>query len=239
LNAYSLIAYVDNSTTPTGEQPLTGSASSGIATAVGTFPVKFVATGTGGTVESTVTLNIIPVPSPTPTPTPTPTPSRSPPASPAPACVINVTLSGGGTIVAKNACAQDNNLITVTVNFSRPVSTLNNDTTLTSSIGSCLPGGKAISVKNTNFNDGTAAMTFSYTRLVGTSEVSGSGPYYLAGPYAVGTSSWQYIFGAGGNTTKGTYRVRTNLGGRASVPGQCQDGKAFNPSSNYISIVVQ
>jgi hypothetical protein len=81
-------------------------------------------------------------------------------------------------------------------------------------------------------------MTFQITRVVNGVEVAGSGPYVLAGAYANSTTQWLYKFGAGSNTTKGTYRIRTYLGGRASVPGQCQDGNAFNPSSNYISIVV-
>jgi len=221
--------------------PVSGSSPSapGLTAAAGTISTTITASNDcGQTTTKTVTLTITaPTPTPVPTKTPTPVPTKTP--TPAPSCSITVTLSGGGTITAKNPCAQDNTVISVLVNFSRAVSTLKYDTTLTSKIGSCLPKGAGITVKNTNFNDGTAEMTFEITRVVNGVEVPGSGPYVLAGAYANSTTQWLYKFGAGSNTTKGTYRIRTYLGGRASVPGQCQDGKAFNASSNYVSIVIK
>ena len=234
----NLIAYINNSPTPTGDLALSGSADSGVPTATGNFPVRFVATGPGGVTELTVTLSIIPYPSPTPSPsrppvTPTPTPTQSF------TCSINTNLStSGSVIVAKCACAQDNTILTAYLNFSRAVSDMN-PTKVTSrnvTIGKCCSTG-SLTYPSTNFNDGTGLSTFKVEKQNTNGTWSTSGGFIFWGPYATSGTNWSYQFSAPSTMAKGTYRISYNQGGLASATG-CQKGKSFL-ASNTVTIVLQ
>ena len=152
--------------------------------------------------------------------------SVAPSGSAVETCTIETTLTGGGTIINKGNCAQDNNVVVVRVQFSRPLSLTAKSNTIT--MARCYYPYTKVTYRRDTMGSGAS---LPYFLINGTSK---SSPFMVLGWEAVNdTSTWNFTLGASGAIAEGDYEIQTS-GGMAVYAGKCHNNKAPQKSNSII-----
>lgn len=144
-------------------------------------------------------------------------PTPPPPPPPA-ACSIDSVLSVDKyTIRAPNPCAQDNEILLVTIVFSVPVVNMSLVTTSARTAGSCIAGRPPL-----RFNASTGGG-------IGLSTLAGG--LMTWGPVWLNNRTLQYTAAAPSTMAGRTISLYMRTGGRAYLPGNCWSMRSFGESN--------